>query len=871
MYRILKIVLIVIFIIVVTDKSSATHNRAGEITYVQISELTFEVTVTTYTYLLSNVDREELEVEWGDGTFSTIARTDVFDLPDYYRRNRYVARHTYPGPGIYEILVQDPNRNFGVENIPNSVNTVFSIKTALFVNPELGFNNTPLLLNAPINLAGQYRVFVHNPGAYDEDGDSIAYSLTDCTGEDGEAITGYSLPPATTSIGIDEITGDLVWNTPPDTGKYNLAIKIDEWRQGIKIGSITRDMQIDVYPTENHSPQTDTIPDICVLAGDTINVLIRTTDADLNNMLVTLTGGPFIFESNTATYEEVSSVPGENITKFTWITSCNHIRKEPFTVLVSAKDDHPEVNLVGIRRFNVKVIGPKPTGLDTEPGNAYIRLGWNTPDCNPVNYHVYRRIGSLDYTPDICIEGLPEATGYEFVDETTDTMYVDNDNGEGLVQGFSYCYRIVAEFANKGESYPSEEACDALAPGIPIMTNVSVLNTDEINGEIMVRWTKPDQLDTITGADGPFKYLIYRSDEQYGMRLKLIDSISGLDDTTYFDSGLNTQDTQYSYEIALYNDTPGNRFRIGIPPLASSIFLNLEPADNQVEIDISKNTPWLDNEYVIYRYNNTTGVFDSIAYSTSRTYTDNGLKNGVSYCYKVKSVGIYTFNDVEYPTINWSHENCQIPEDFERPCPPTLNVQSFCDEFKNILTWNNPNLTCADDVIAYKIYFVNSTEYELDSIERREGAENTRFEHIPVESLGGCYAVAAIDSFNNESQASYVKCVDNCSYYSLPNVFTPNGDGVNDLFMGDNPHDYVKKVEIKIFNRWGDLVFEYDGEDPLINWDGKVRNSDKIVTTGVYYYICDVWEPRISGLELRNIVGFIHVYSEKGGAPINNE
>ena len=89
------------------------------------------------------------------------------------------------GPGIYQVLVQDPNRNFGVENIPNSVNTVFSVKTILFVNPELGSNNTPILLNPPINQAAQYRTFIHNPGAYDVDGDSLTYLLTDCTGEDG--------------------------------------------------------------------------------------------------------------------------------------------------------------------------------------------------------------------------------------------------------------------------------------------------------------------------------------------------------------------------------------------------------------------------------------------------------------------------------------------------------------------------------------------------------------------------------------------------------------------------------------------------------------------------------------------------------------
>jgi len=850
-------------------ESFATHNRAGEITYRQISELTYEITITTYTYTLSNVDRTELEVEWGDGTFSTVPRYDLLELPDFYQRNRYVAKHTFPGPGIYTVLVQDPNRNFGVENIPNSVNTVFSVQTSIFVIPELGTNNTPTLLNPPINQAAQYRIFVHNPGAYDEDGDSLSYKLTDCTGEDGEPISGYTLPPATESIGMDEITGDLVWNTPPDTGKYNIAIQIEEWRSGIKIGSITRDMQIDVYPTDNHPPETDSIEELCVLVGDTATTTIRSTDIDYNSIDVSASGGPFLFENNSAVLEEVSRVPGETISRFTWITECNHIRKEPYIVIISAKDNHPDVKLVGIQRLLVKVIGPAPTGLVAEPGNAFIRLNWNAPNCNPTKYLIYRRKTSLDYVHDDCTTGLPEDSGYEFVAETGDTAYVDNDNGEGLVQGFDYCYRIVAEYADGAQSFPSEEACAAIESGFPILTNVSVLSTDETNGKIMVRWDKPDQLDTVANATGPFKYIIYRSDDEFGMRLFRIDSISGLEDTTYYDSMLNTKEIQYSYEVALYNDAPGNRFKIGIPQLASSIFLEMEPADNQVTIDIKKNTPWLDNEYVIYRLNEATLNYDSIAFTSSRSFTDTRLKNGKSYCYKIKSIGTYKVDNIEYPTLNWSHENCQVPEDYQRPCPPALNVRSACDSLVNILSWNNPNLTCADDVIAYRIYYTNSSEVELDSIERINDPEITYFEHYPSGSMGGCYAVAAIDSFQNESEFSYVQCVDNCSYYKLPNVFTPNGDGVNDSFEAENPLNYVKDVDMRIFNRWGEQVFQTD--NPMIKWDGKAEKTNQLVSPGVYYYICDVWEPRISGMEVRNIVGFIYVYTSESNGVINNE
>ena len=129
-----------------------THNRAGEITYRQLSAYTFEFTITTFTYTLSMADRSELEIQWGDNTLSIAPRIATPDtLPGFYRRNVYKATHTFPGPGIYEVVMQDPNRNFGVLNIPNSVNVIFSVKTTMIINPQLGINNTPVLLNYPID------------------------------------------------------------------------------------------------------------------------------------------------------------------------------------------------------------------------------------------------------------------------------------------------------------------------------------------------------------------------------------------------------------------------------------------------------------------------------------------------------------------------------------------------------------------------------------------------------------------------------------------------------------------------------------------------------------------------------------------------
>ena len=64
--------IVLILLLIISKLTIATHNRAGEITYTQISDLTYEITITTYTYVLSNVERTELEVEWGDGIFTNV-------------------------------------------------------------------------------------------------------------------------------------------------------------------------------------------------------------------------------------------------------------------------------------------------------------------------------------------------------------------------------------------------------------------------------------------------------------------------------------------------------------------------------------------------------------------------------------------------------------------------------------------------------------------------------------------------------------------------------------------------------------------------------------------------------------------------------
>ncbi|MDD4148752.1 MAG: gliding motility-associated C-terminal domain-containing protein [Bacteroidales bacterium] len=851
-----KFGLFILFLITVTQ-ILATHNRAGEITYRQISDLTFEITIITYTATGPGwtADRPELEIQWGDNTTSILPRIEKIDLPDNYRRNKYVGTHTYPGPGIYVIVVEDPNRNLGVNNIPNSVNTIFSISTTMLINPVLGINNTPILTQPPVDKAAVGQIFIHNPGAYDPDGDSLSYKLTICREENGNPIEGYTLPAASNALTINEITGDLVWDTPVYPGVYNIAMLIEEWRKGIKIGQIIRDMQIEVFETNNKPPVVNA-NDICIEADSLLTYNLSATDPNNDYITLSAHGAPFEISGSVASLEQTASNPGYAEAEFTWQTECDYVRKQAYNLNIKAEDNNAPVSLVDIKSLSISIVGPKVENPLISATTNIISLIWDANYCtNAVGYNIYRRITPSGFVPDFCEVGVPEDLGYTkiaYVEGYFNTSYDDNS----ISQGHEYCYLITAVFPDEAEGYASDEICATSVRGIPTITNVSVNTTNETNGDIYIAWSKPTEID-IGEAPGPYQYILYRSEGYFGENLVEIATLNDINDTTFVDTGIDTRNLPWSYKVEFYNNQTGNEFLIGTPHIASSIYIDFTQMENALKLNFNKNTPWVNSEYTIYRYSESLLGYDSIGTTNAETYIDKSLINGKEYCYFVRSTGAYSVDGIINPIINLSQENCEEAIDTTPPCPPNMSITSTCDSIYFDILWDY-NDTCYNDVKEYRLYYSPYIDGEHKLIHT---ANANSYSHIFYPELGmaGCFYMTAVDSFNNESSASVRTCLDDCTYYELPNVFTPNNDGIHDLFQPFFPYYFVEKINIQIFNRWGQLMFET--EDPDINWDGRNFKNGKIVSDGVYYYICDVYEQRLTGVEVRHLNGFIHVFN----------
>lgn len=94
------------------------------------------------------------------------------------------------------------------------------------------------------------------------------------------------------------------------------------------------------------------------------------------------------------------------------------------------------------------------------------------------------------------------------------------------------------------------------------------------------------------------------------------------------------------------------------------------------------------------------------------------------------------------------------------------------------------------------------------------------------------YYVTVEDSIGCRSGATPVTVTfADCSTAPVPNVFSPNGDGINDVFMINAPG--AQSIYCRIYNRWGRLIYEFG---TLEGWPGTIMQSGKPAEDGVYYY-----------------------------------
>ena len=912
--------------------SLASHLRAGEITVEResCSSLTFRITVTVFTNTINTTvlfGGIEDWLDFGDGTRMLVPeQANVLrpDLGEGIATASFTISHTYSGNGSYIISYSEPDRNGGVVNMDHSLTTHFYIESSIIADPFLGCNSTPKLRVPPIDQGCTGVAWFHNPGAYDPDGDSLSYELVVPFSDINRTVLNYRDPAAQgfytnyangneagtgpPSFTINPADGTLTWDSPGSIGEYNIAFVVREWRlvngAWVSLGFVRRDMQIIVDDCDNERPDLEVPEDVCVVAGTTLDASIFGTDPDGDSVKIEAFSEIFTFAEaeSPATYTPFPSRFGRQPAelKFQWNTECTHIKDQPYQVVFKITDQSPTGSrLVTFKTWFIRVVGPAPEweSATTDLATRSAVLRWDPYLCeNAESIQIWRRVDSYAFEPDSCQTGMPESLGYTLIDTLSnmETTYTDSNGGNGLASGAQYCYRLVALFPlpRGGESYVSEEIClDPILADKAIITNVTVGRTDMEDGQITVRWMPPFDADPVQFPP-PHTYQVVRAEGFSGDENLVV--LTSIADTTYTDTGLDTESKVYNYRI-ISVDADGKL--LDPSATASSVRLEADSRLNSIQLSWSATVPWSNqiqttpNRHLIYRIpegvtdpdgltEDELVLLDSVDVTASGfTFLDEGpLEEDLFYCYRVMTRGAYGNPEIDEPLENYSQIICTQPGDDNVPCAPQTPVPDepldciaysaslqTCNSniFSNTLRWATPRDTCSNDVSYYKIWVAASSASAFTELPMEVRDTVYIDENLP--SFARCYRIQAVDRSGNRSELSEPVCFDNCPYYELPNIVTPNDDGCNDFFSAYSNRNsseenggglcavvppesrakcarFVEKVFLRIYNRWGKEVYSYEsgGERTIyIDWDGR-SDDGREVSAGVYYYIADV-------------------------------
>jgi gliding motility-associated-like protein len=179
----------------------------------------------------------------------------------------------------------------------------------------------------------------------------------------------------------------------------------------------------------------------------------------------------------------------------------------------------------------------------------------------------------------------------------------------------------------------------------------------------------------------------------------------------------------------------------------------------------------------------------------------------------------------------------------------TLNLTVYPIPAAPILTGNSP-VECPGDIVSLLVDPVSNGIYNWSGPQSfSSSSENVYF---PVQLLQiGIYSVTVSINGCVSSPSSISVSIDNIYDYmdfDFPNVLTPNGDGNNDELDIEAMFKSCQEYQLKVFNRWGNLV--YAGKRFETPFNGKDVNGE-FLPDGVYFYLLEVDQQAKSG--------FIHV------------
>jgi gliding motility-associated-like protein len=359
-----------LFLVQLPNSIFATHVQGGDITYKCLGGNQYQLSMALYRDCAGVVAPGTLTVNVKSATcgqdfnvtLNPIPNTGIEVSPICPSLKTVCAGGTYPGVEeyIYSGIVTLPAqctdwvfsanikaRNSAISTIDNPAAQNLYIESHLD-NLNYPCNNSPTFTNKPVPFICVGQPFCFNNGALDADGDSLYYALVTPMNGPGSTVL-YNAPYSATQpllssppVSFNPATGDICM-TPTQLEVTVFSIIVKEYRNGIQIGSIVRDIQLRTVTCNNSNPILTGINGTgsfstsgCI--GTPITFNIPSDDADAGQSLVLtwnsgIAGG--VFNPGTGAHPTAT---------FTWTPTLADLNNVSNCFTVRVKDDNCPFN-----------------------------------------------------------------------------------------------------------------------------------------------------------------------------------------------------------------------------------------------------------------------------------------------------------------------------------------------------------------------------------------------------------------------------------------------------------------------------------------------------------------------------------------------
>ena len=229
----------------------------------------------------------------------------------------------------------------------------------------------------------------------------------------------------------------------------------------------------------------------------------------------------------------------------------------------------------------------------------------------------------------------------------------------------------------------------------------------------------------------------------------------------------------------------------------------------------------------------------SIPFENNRSY--QWYKDGIALVGEGSNELSQMYGDGEYQTRILFEGSCELVEPYTYTRP--------------ILRETSNEIICENDVFNFGTELLDQSGVYIDTLKNQFNCDSISTLILDVRSPvfntvnakifeGETYQ---IEQFTFDSEGEYdamlfteVGCDSivhlDLEFYQLffPSAFSPNGDGVNDIFMLKGATDLVEVTDLTVFDRWGNTMFAEENLDFDGGWDG-IMNGES-VSTGTYIY-----------------------------------